>query len=140
MNAIRCGGTAALAAALALALGCGGGGADEGTTATVSGAVSYDGRPVENGSIKFVSTEANGGTGSGAIKDGRYTATKVPVGKTQVSISGFKVLGTRKLIDGQGGPEVPNVQEIIPAKYNSKSELTFEASRGENSKDWELSK
>ena len=83
--------------------------------------------------------DGKGPSGGGAIKDGRYTATKVPVGNTKVKITGTKVVGKAKADDKQPGGPDPR-QEIIPEKYNTKTELTFEVKNAANEKNWELAK
>ncbi|HEY1187285.1 MAG TPA: hypothetical protein VGE74_06485, partial [Gemmata sp.] len=71
MRAIRCAGAvAAFAAAVAL-VGC----SDEPQFVDVSGTVSYEGKPVEDGAVTFVPTDGKGQTAGGTIKDGHYTAT-----------------------------------------------------------------
>ena len=49
--------------------GCGG----DSKMATVSGAVTLDGNPVETGAITFVPANGNAPTAGGQIKDGRYS-------------------------------------------------------------------
>jgi hypothetical protein len=121
--------------AVAVLAGCG----NDVKTADVSGTVSYDGKPVEEGAIAFVPADGKGPSGGGVIKDGKYTATKVPVGNTKVTITGSKVVGKAKADDKQpGSPEAR--QEYIPEKYNVKSELTFEVKSGANEKNWDLPK
>jgi hypothetical protein len=130
---VRCGAAAALVAAL-VTLGCGDGGA----VGKVSGTVTYDGRPLERGQIKFV--PASGPTAGAVIEDGKYTVTKVSVGTAKVTISGIKAAGKKKLYDTPDAPERGLAQELLPAKYNEKSELSFEVKRGANEKNWELVK
>jgi hypothetical protein len=128
--------SAAFAAAVALVMGCAG----EGDYGEVYGTVSYDGKLIEEGQIKFVPADGKGPSAGGVIKDGKYTATKVPVGNTKVSISGSKVVGKKKVYDTPNSPEMPLTAELLPTKYNDKSDLTFEVKRGNNEKNWELPK
>jgi hypothetical protein len=66
--------------ALAGAVGCG-----QGASTSLSGSVTYNGAPVENGSVSFA--PVGGGTSFGAeIVDGRYAAEKPTPGKFQVLI------------------------------------------------------
>jgi len=122
--------------AAALVVGCSGGG-DYGD---VSGTVTYDGTPVEDGQIKFEPADGKGQTGGAAIKGGKYAATKVSVGKMKVSVSGSKVTGKKKMYPTPDSPEMPITSEYLPAKYNDKTELTFDVKRGANEKNWELPK
>ncbi|MBN9122996.1 MAG: hypothetical protein J0I06_28310 [Planctomycetes bacterium] len=105
----------------------------------MSGTVTYDGKPVEDGHIKFIAADGQG-TADDVIKSGKYTVRKAPVGNTKVSISGVKVTGQKKMYDTPDSPTVPVVAELLPAKYNDKTELTFEVKRGSNEKNWELAK
>src|SRR5690349_13504580 len=109
------GSVAAFLAAAALVAGCGGGE----QFGEVSGTVSYDGKPVEDGAITFVPDK--GPTAGGGIKDGKYSA-KVPVGPAKVSISAGKVVGQKKLYNTPDSPSQPVTAEYLPAKYNEKTE------------------
>ncbi len=125
----------AIFGAVAALVGCG----DSVKTADVSGTVTYDGKPVEEGAISFVPADGKGPSGGGTIKDGKYTATKVPVGNAKVRISAAKVVGAAKEDkDAPGRP--PLTKESIPEKYNTKSDLTFEVKSGANEKNWDLAK
>ena len=123
--------------AMAALVGCSGG---DGNTGDVSGTVSYDGKPIEDGLINFLSADGKGQTASAPIKDGKYSISKVSVGATKVQIRGSKVTGKKKMYDTPESPEVPIVAELLPAKYHDKTELTFEVKRGSNEKDWDLAK
>ena len=94
---------------------------------TVSGTVTLDGQPVENGSITFFSEEdaARGIQASASIKDGKYEIL-VTQGLKKVKIS--QTVETR-----------PDVREnVIPAKYNSKTELDADVSEENRQFDYEL--
>ena len=123
-----------LAAGMVAVAGCG---ADDGT-ADVSGTVSFEGKPIENGSINFIATDGKG-TGGGVIKDGKYAATKVPVGPAKVQISGSKVVGKKKAYNTPDSPMQDITAEMLPKKYNEQTELTFEVKPGKNEKNFELS-
>src|SRR6186713_1289520 len=57
----------------------------------VSGTVSYDGKPVEAGSIRFV--PENGKNPEGAvIIDGKYKVANLPPGPAKIVITGDKVV------------------------------------------------
>ena len=119
-------------------VGCSNGG----DFADVSGTVSYDGHAIESGAITFIPADGKGSTAGGPIKDGKYTATKVPLGNMKVSISGSKKTGSKKLYPTADSPSVDLTAEALPTKYSDrdKSELTFEVKRGANEKNWELPK
>jgi hypothetical protein len=117
--------------AVALIAGCG-----NDQSAEVSGTVTYDGKPIEDGAITFIPD--NGPTAGGMIKDGKYT-TKVVVGSSKVKISSSKVVGSKALY-GMGSPERPVTAEALPAKYNSASELRYDVKTGSQTKDFDLAK
>ena len=82
-----------LCLALLACLGCGG-------TATVSGNVTYAGKPVERGRISFLPLDDKGELDAKSpvigsdIAQGQYKVTEVPRGKKQVTFSVAEVKGT----------------------------------------------
>lgn len=135
MIAVRSGAAVAFAAAIALVVGCAG---DADKFGEVSGTVTYDGKLVEEGAITF--HPANGPTVGDAIKGGKYTAKKVPIGTSKVTIDAAKVIGKKKAYDSPDSPEVPITEPYIPAKYNQKSELSLDVKPGMQAKDFDLAK
>ncbi|MBU4273365.1 MAG: hypothetical protein KKA28_16015 [Planctomycetes bacterium] len=135
---------------LALAGGCGG---DSGPPrAVVSGTITYQGKPVETGEIRFIPTKGSKGPMSFApIIDGKYRVAVrggAVVGAARVEIFGYRPDPNYKVppVDqegpGIGGPrrvEPPKTQ-FLPAKYNSQSELetTIEGGSGEITRDFTL--
>jgi hypothetical protein len=119
--------------AAAAAAGCGGPAAGE-----VAGLVTLDGTPVGSGAISFIPADGKAPTAGGAIVDGKYNVANVPVGTAKVVINGSKVVG-KKALYGPGSPERATYGELLPDRYNDKSELTFEVKHGPQTKDWELS-
>ena len=105
-------------------------------TGTVSGTVTLDGRPVDNGIISFIpadTTKAQPVTVD--IKAGNYTA-HLQTGPTTVQISAPVVTGQRKEYNSPDAPLIDITEESIPAKYNSDSQLRVDIQRGANTKDW----
>jgi hypothetical protein len=134
MRGLRAAGFFLLGAAVAT--GCGGGGG----TGDVSGTVTYDGKPVEQGSISFVPADGKGPSAGGAIKDGKYEASKVPAGTAKVIINGAKVTGKKKMYDDPAAPYVQTASELLPAKYNEATELRYDVRSGAQTKDFDLAK
>ncbi len=104
--------------------GCGNQGPER---ATVSGTVTFNGRPVQLGFIRFVPSRETPAPVSGAeIHDGRYAVTAwggVPVGTHKI-----EVLAHRAGQQGEAAPSPSGFlqtggQQYIPEKYNTKSEL-----------------
>jgi hypothetical protein len=123
---------AGLAVCALLAAGCDGSG-----MADVSGTVTVDGTPIEEGAITFFPIDGQGPTAGGPIKDGKYSV-KVPLGKMKVTISQPKAIGKKKLYNTPDSPEGIIWKEALPARYNEQSDLVFDVQSGRNSKDWEL--
>ena len=136
MTAFRFPAAGLLAAGLVALAGCGGG--DD--VADVTGTVTFDGKPLAKGAITFTATDGKGGSGGGEIKDGRYTATRVPVGPNTVRINGSKVIGKKKIYNTKDSQEMPLYDELLPKKYHAKSDLTLDVKPGSNEKNYELTK
>jgi len=73
-----------LTAAAGLLPGCGS------ATATVSGEVTLDGRPVGSGYITFTPEDGKGPDAGGPIVDGRYSVSGLPAGPKVVKVMGVK--------------------------------------------------
>jgi hypothetical protein len=123
--------------AAGLAAGCGASG-----TADVSGTVSYDGKPIERGSITFIPADGNAATAGAQIENGKYAAAKVPTGTAKVVISGAKVTERKIVYDNPTKPTVVTADELLPPKYSNRdtSELRYEVQRGQQVKDFNLEK
>lgn len=115
---------------VALVLGCAG---SDGA-ADVKGEVSLDGQPLMDGVIHFMPLDGKSRTASTFVKGGHFE-TRVPLGKQRVEISCVKA---QPLKPGQMADSATGA-EIVPAKYNTKSELTLEVKRGKNEPRFELS-
>jgi hypothetical protein len=118
---------------LAAGTGCGSGP----RWGTVEGRVTLDGKAVERGDVRFVPTDGLTPTSGGQIKDGKYMA-KVPVGAMRVEITAPKVVSKRKLFDTKDSAWDEITEEMMPARYNTKSQLTLTVESGVNSKDFDL--
>lgn len=106
----------------------------------VSGAVTYDGQPVKCGVISFLPSDGNGPTAATVVTDGRYSV-KVAPGKKRVRIEGFKVVGQRHYVPNDPtSPMVDIQEEILPERYNAKSELSREIESGARVCDFALAK
>jgi hypothetical protein len=119
----------ALAGALALvtlAGGCGGQ-----PKALVSGTVTLDGVPLETGTIQFYPVNGKGQSAGAGIQDGKYTG-EASVGEMTVIINSSKVVGKQKMYDTPDSPVFDKVAELIPAKYNTISELKVTLKDGTN--------
>ena len=95
----------------------------------ISGEVTFDGKPVQNGTITFEPIDGQGPTSGGKVTDGRYSlvgdAALLP-DKKAVRISASHKTG-RKVPAGPPAPPGTMVDEIkrfIPAIYNVKTTLS----------------
>jgi hypothetical protein len=89
----------------------------------VSGSVTFDGKPIERGSIVFT-PEVKGSPDGGKIIDGQFRLRAL-VGKHRIKIEASRPTG----------PFVPSMgghvhEEYIPARYNSKTTLSEEVTPG----------
>jgi len=109
----------------------------------LSGRLSYDGHPLEVGKILFVPDEES--TASMTIadfKDGQYDTTLsdgVAVGNYRVEITAHRAVD----VDGhRPGPFSNAAPQVLPAKYNTESELKLSVVSGQSRKvhNFELSK
>lgn len=97
--------------------------------AIVTGAVTYQGKPLPEGQIRFVPAPGTHAPTAGAfVIDGRYTADGkggVPVGTHKVMIEAYRLVGPTQPTDlpGQAPETAPGRQQILPSKYNAKTEL-----------------
>ena len=112
--------------------GCFGSG-DDIDRVVVSGTVTYNGAPVDDGSIRFVPKYGTSAPVSGvAIVNGQYKIEMrggVPVGTHRVEIRSFRKL--EKQYPDQPDAMVPKDQ-LLPDKYNVESELEREIPTGKS--------
>lgn len=120
------GALAGVLALFGLAGGCGGP-----PKAHVTGTVTLDGKPIENGAIMFSPTNGQGQTAGGGIQDGKY-AVDASVGEMTVVINASKVVGKQKLFDTPDSPVEDKVVEMIPLRYNTESKLRVTLKPGDN--------
>lgn len=120
-------------AAVLFAAGC----ADDDGTGEVVGTVTLDGKPLDTGAVQFAPTDGKSPTAGAPIRAGRFTA-RVPTGEMTVRVTAPKVVGKRKLYDTPDSPEMPVTEELLPAKYNAKSELKTVVRPGRNAVTFDL--
>lgn len=98
----------------------------------VSGAVTLDGAPVEQGSINFQPLQSGGISSGAMILDGKYSIAAVDGladGKYLVQIYGIDPSTVGQLPEGgMPGDDLPEAKEIIPAEWNVNSDKTVEVS------------
>ena len=132
---------------LLAATGCGGQKELEFSTSQVQGTVSYQGKPLESGKIRFIpdGEVINGQVAGKAIfadiKDGKYTVSAedgATVGKNRVEIKSYRGSGKMMVSSAGEGQKVEEVVQFIPARFNTESTLSIEIKEGENVHDFDL--
>jgi hypothetical protein len=115
--------------------GCG-----AGTGATVSGRITLDSSPLDDATISFVPTAGGQREAAWAtVKEGHYsisTSEGLGPGRFRVEVRALRATGDKSI---QADPTLPTPsKEVVPAKYNTKSELVAEIKPGANTADFEL--
>jgi hypothetical protein len=106
---------------------------------SVSGKVTYQGKPLTSGLVIFIDKDGRVSQPAGIEVDGSYVADNVPLGPVAVCVE------THPLSGGDGGPNAPQDQPRpryvpLPAKYKDakQSGLTLDVKPGPNVYDIEL--
>lgn len=109
---------------------------NNGGLSTVTGLITLDGNPYPNAQIRFVPTEGRPSTGL-TDAEGKYKLhyLREQFGAHPGSYKVDITTAYTSTSDTDGGKKPP---EKIPAKYNSKSELTAEVAQGLNEINFEL--
>jgi hypothetical protein len=123
--------------AIGLAAGCSGA-TDDLPREAVAGTVTLDGQPLASGTISFTpadSNDAEGISGGGdMIRDGKFAIARdvgLLPGNYNVAIFASSNTGERtKPAQVGGGKPAELAKQLIPAKYNAKSELKAEIKKG----------
>jgi hypothetical protein len=114
--------------------GCGSAGVE------VSGKVTLDGVALDEATITFLPTAgAQREAGWTMVQGGKYAipaANQLGTGQFRVEIRALRSGGGDK--GSQNDPTLIAAKEIVPSKYNSKSELVAEIKQGKNAVDFDL--
>jgi hypothetical protein len=108
----------------------------------ISGTVTLDGKPLDHGDITLNPIEA-GPSAGGTITDGVFTIARFAgpsAGKYRVMIMAIRPTGRRvRDADGPPGSTVAELANVIPARYNTRTELEVDVKReGPNQYTFEL--
>ena len=128
MNRVLMGATVGV---VALAAGC-----DNGpTVAPVSGKVTFDGKPLAGATINFQPNDTKkltSGPGSFAVtgEDGRYVLQLVATKKQPGAVLGLHQVLISKPAREVAADKDDISPDLLPAKYNKKSALTFDVTAG----------
>ncbi len=124
-------------------VGCGYRGYDGDRRFPLSGKVTFDGEPVDLGSISFLPA-AEGGkqrVSGGQIEDGKYAVPEeqgANVGKYRVEIHWAKKTG-KQHYDSELQMKVDDRKEALPRKFHTDSILNADVSAEKTTFDFELS-
>jgi hypothetical protein len=99
----------------------------------VVGEVTLDGQPLADGVIHFTPADGNTPTKSTFISGGKF-AQQVPVGIQKIQVSSVQVAPARP---GQAADSLQG-RELVPERYNTRSELKTEIKAGKNPLKLEL--
>lgn len=106
----------------------------------VSGEVTLDDHPLPEGVVRFVPLDGATPTASALIANGKFQQ-QVPIGTHRVEISAPRlpkgIQSSQQLKRGTID-EGSALEELIPERYNAKSELKAEISRGTNQVQFKL--
>ena len=109
----------------------------------ISGSVTLDGAPLDQGSIQFSPQQQQGGVGSGAvISNGGYTIAAdkgLPPGKYLVRIFSAEQPDVPVPKGPPGSVPIPPATERIPPEYNANSDKIVEVTAaGSNQFDFDI--
>jgi hypothetical protein len=105
----------------------------------LSGKVTYDGQPIDFGSISFMPAEGQRVSG-GLIENGAYAVPEekgANAGKYRVEIRWQKLTGNKKR-DPDSGEMYDERKEALPPKFHSDSELEVEVTPEKTTFDFDL--
>lgn len=112
---------------------------DDGLTPVV-GTATYGGRPMETGTTTFLAPNSGSRSAAATIKNGKY-AVKVALGRKQVKIDGFRVLGQQHVFPKDpSSPRVDVQEKILPEGHNANGKLTREITENVGEYDFALEK
>lgn len=104
---------------------------------TVTGVVMVDGEPAEHGTLALAPVGANSRRIGATIKDGSFSLMAAP-GKARVMIHVPRRVGQQPSRD-PNEPPLPIMEEALPARFNSNSELVIEVQPGKSEHNFDLS-
>jgi hypothetical protein len=127
-----------LLAGMLLLAGCGGEG---GNRAHVTGRVTWKGVPVSEGTVNLVPIEGSGAQVGGPIKDGVYEIPQergpVP-GKYRIEVYSFEATAPARGAAEGDMDAGSSTRQVIPAEFNTESQLQLDVDSTKIEKDLEL--
>ena len=96
----------------------------------IRGAVTYDGKPIEKGMIRFLAVDGSAPTAAAEITEGRYVV-KASAGKKRVEMEAYQVVGRRYHRNDPKGKLLDTLQQILPDRYIRQKRAYMRDSTGE---------
>jgi predicted small lipoprotein YifL len=122
--------------------GCGESGPPAEPRASVRGSITWEGKPIEEGTISFVPVgDTKGSPAMATISGGQYTLNRTmgpAIGPNRVEIIGNRDTGKRIPAAPPATGEIPQYEQFVPEKYNTRSRLETEIKAGDNKVDYDL--
>jgi len=120
-----------------MAVGCGS------KTATISGKVTYQGKPLPGGFVNFISEGPNATTKPSPIqKDGSYSVSGVPIGPAKITVQGvasrkFRVPQKMQNTPGVADAKSDQPEVFVPAWYGipDQTDLKYDVQPGSQTHD-----
>ena len=106
------------------------------TKVDVTGTVTYQGKPIDLGNIKFDPIDKKLQPDGSEIRNGIYHVN-VPIGQALVSISGAKKVG-EKAFNTPNGPGRAKYEEFVPKKYSREPEIIADVKPDTSRFDFDL--
>ncbi|QDT64893.1 hypothetical protein [Calycomorphotria hydatis] len=103
---------------------------------TITGAVTFEGSPIDDGTIIFRHMEGNGQTYSTRIEDGKYSVEAI-AGPMRVEVRATREI-PGEFDEPAPGVKVPKKEMHIPLIYNANSELTVDVTKDQGGVDFAL--
>jgi hypothetical protein len=104
---------------------------------TVNGTVTLDDKPLKEGVVRFVPADGKSQTAFANVVDGKFSAA-VPLGEMRVEFSAPRVVGRHKAYDTPDSPTVEDVDELLPERYNVRTELKVTVKKGSQDETFRL--
>ena len=117
-----------------------------GNSASVSGLVTFENKPVKNGWITFTPADGKGQDAGAVIKDGRYSVSSMTPGSKVVNVSANPSLQHAKTTEELAeqakkgiAPAAANPEDLIPPDAEGNN-ITIDIASGNQARDFHLTK
>lgn len=107
----------------------------------ISGAATFNGQPIVEGTIDMTPIDHDGHAVSGMIEDGQYAFAEEDgpnLGMYRVEVYGFQSVGDAAETAEDAEAAEAKMRQVVPPKYNKATTLEIEVVDGENIHDFNL--